>query len=70
MNEYKELAIQALNNAKGDDLYRAKMQFTGLSDVEMSQFHGQSGKTRREILDGYVQYESKINRAIDWVTKQ
>lgn len=70
MNEYQELAIQALNNAKGDDLYRAQMAFAGLGDAEMNQLHGLSGQTKREILDGYHQHERKINSAIDWVAKQ
>jgi hypothetical protein len=42
-----------LNYAKGDGLERAELGFRGLSDAELDTEHGQSGRTRREILEGY-----------------
>ena len=45
--EIKKTTLTALSVYDGDDLERAKMAFKGLSPVEMSQEHGQSGKTRQ-----------------------
>jgi len=67
MNEHKKLAIQALESVRGDDLYRARAAFRGLSAEEMGKQHGQSGKTRAEILRGYEEHETKINAALQWL---
>ena len=63
----KEITLQALTNAKGDDLERAQMAFRGYSEKELDTQHGMSGKTRREILEGYQKYRNQINQAIEWV---
>ncbi len=63
----KQLAIHALENMKGDDLYRAKTAFRGL---DMTQQHGHSGKTRAEILDLYERSAAECDTAIAWVKKQ
>lgn len=49
----KEIVTRAMQNAKGDDLERARAAFRGMTDEGMGMRHGQSGSTRREILDGY-----------------
>lgn len=68
MNEYKELAIQALQNMKGDDTYRARAAFRGLSFEQMQkEQYGESGKTRAQILAEYEAHDAKIDAAISWV---
>ncbi len=66
----KQLAIHALENHKGDDLYRAKAAFRGLTAEEMKKLHGASGKTRAEILSLYQRSNAECDAAIAWVRKQ
>lgn len=70
MNQHKQLAIQALGQMKGDDLYRARAAFRGLTPAQMHEQHGQSGKTRAQILDEYEAYNAKVDAAIRWVDAQ
>lgn len=67
MNAHKELAIQALQNMKGDDTYRARAAFRGMNAEQMKQQHGQSGKTRAQILAEYEAHDAKVDAAIAWV---
>ncbi len=63
----KQLAIQALENMRGDDLYRARAAFRRCSPQQMNEQYGESGKTRAQIIAEYEAFESKVNAAIDWV---
>ena len=67
MEEYRQMAIKALKNQKGDDSYRAKMAFRNCTPEQMQQEYGQSGETRQAILDGYLNRDAKIDRAIEWL---
>lgn len=67
MNQHKDLVIRALVNMRGDDLARARRAFAGLSNFEMSQEYGSSGKTKAEILAEYEEYNEQISAAIVWV---
>ncbi len=67
MSEYKKMAIQALEDKKGDDTYRAKMAFRNCSPEQMKQEYGQSGETRQAILDSYIERDKRIDAAIAWV---
>ncbi len=49
-----------LNEAKGDDLYRAQAAFRGCTPEQMQQNYGESGVTRQSIMDGYVKHEAHI----------
>jgi hypothetical protein len=42
-----------IDDDRGDDLERAIAAFRGYSVEDMGKQHGQSGRTRQEILDGY-----------------
>lgn len=59
-NQKREI-VSILQNAKGDDLYRAKLAF-GNSNLDDK--WGQSGKTKREILLDYQGHEDRINQLI------
>jgi len=64
MNKHQDLAIKALQNMKGDDSYRAQLYFRGQN---LDEEHGQSGKTRRQILNDYLEHDAKVSEAILWV---
>ncbi len=56
--------INILNQARGDDLARARIAFRGLTEKEMQEKHGQSGRTRAEILAGYEQHNARLKHLI------
>ena len=55
--------IQIVDNARGDDLYRARAAFRNCSEAELDKEYGQSGKTRRQILREYEQEAELHKRA-------
>ena len=67
MNEYKNLAIRALEQMRGDDLARARVAYKNMPPELMQKQCGLSGKTHAELLAEYESHESKINAAIQWV---
>lgn len=66
-NDHKSLILESLQRMKGDDLYRARAAFKGLTPEQMKEQHGYSGLTRQEILDGYEAHEARVDAAINWV---
>lgn len=70
MNDHKKLAIKALGYMMGDDLARARAAFRHYTPEQMQIQHGDSGKTRAEILAEYEAHEAKVKAAIDWVKTQ
>ena len=67
MNPHAQLAIQALENMRGDDLARARLMFRGMDAEKMKQQYFQSGKSCAQILAEYEAHDAKINDAIAWV---
>lgn len=65
--DHKKLAIQALENMRGDDIHRARAAFRSLTPAQMQEQHGQSGKTRAQILKEYEDHDAKVSAAIAWV---
>lgn len=68
MNECQQLTIRALEQMRGDDLYRARAAFRNCTPVQMSEKYGQSDQTRAEILAGYEAHDAKVTAALFWVT--
>jgi hypothetical protein len=66
LRQPKEIILDALNRYQGDDLERAEMAFRHLSDKDLDLQHGESGKTRRQILEGYRAERLEIKNAIMW----
>lgn len=60
----KDFIIECIEKARGDDLYRARRSFRGLSTTQMQEQHGQSGRTRQQILDDYQDRYDKCDAAI------
>ena len=60
----KEFIINCIEQARGDDLYRAEQSFLGLTVDEMAEEYGESGRTRRQILDDYQSHYDKCDAAI------
>lgn len=67
MNEHKETIYQALSQMRGDDLERAKRAFWGMSEKQMQEQHGQSGKARSQIVAEYESHNRKVELAEAWV---
>lgn len=63
----KEIVLSALNSYKGDDVYRARAAFKGFSIIQMGAQHGESGKSRQEILDEYESHAAEVNYVIDFI---
>ena len=64
MHEHKALAIQALQNMRGDDTMRAKAAArTCPVDVE----YGRSGKTLTQIIAEYEAHDATVDAAIAWL---
>lgn len=70
MNEYQKLIISALGNMIGDDTVRARAAFRNLTPEQMQEQHGQSGRTRAQIIAGYEERDAKVRAAINWVKEQ
>lgn len=68
--EIRRDLLAGLGRLRGDDLYRARAAFRGMSATQMAEQHGQSGRTRQEILAEYEEHDVRIQRAIDWVVAQ
>ena len=65
-NEYKQLAIKALQQMLGDDLSR----FRRVAPKQMAEEYGNSGRTCAEIMADYEARNSKVKQAIAWVQAQ
>ena len=65
--EHKKLALLGLYQLLGDDLIRARNAFRNCTPEQMEQQHGQSGKTRAEIIAEYEAHDAKIKAAIVWL---
>lgn len=63
----KEVTLRALQNYRGDNLYRCRSMFRGLTAEQMQLEHGQSGKTRAAILAEYEQHDAEVSAALEWV---
>lgn len=60
----------ALNQARGDDLVRARACFRGLTPQQMEEPWGQSGRTRADVLRDYEQRDAEIDQALAWVREK
>ena len=68
MNQHQETAVRALRALRGDNTYRAKAAFKGMTDRQMQEQHGQNGMTRAALLAQYEAHDEKIDAAIAWVS--
>ncbi len=67
MNEHAQTAIKALDRMKGDNTARALAAFRGMTAKQLDEQHGQSGETRRQVLEAYQAHDRKVDAAIAWV---
>ena len=67
MNPAKKLAIEALENLRGDDLERMEFASRGRTPKEMQLPYGHSGMTWQQLLDHYRAKRREIDEAIEWV---
>lgn len=66
-DDYRKMAAGALRARKGDCTNRARAAFSGLRDDQTDAQYGESGRTRREILQDFEREDQKIDEAIAWV---
>ena len=66
--EIKEYITDALRMRTGDDLERCKGSFMHMSNDDMEREHGQSGRTKKEVLEGYERERRLYNVALEAVT--
>ncbi len=69
MRSPKEIILSALYSACGDDLERAQAAWGHLSDAELDREHGQSGKTKRELLRSWQEHRREVDDAIRYAEK-
>ena len=67
VTEIVDYIQRAIDQRTGDNLERAQSAFRGLADDQMDKEYGQSGKTRREILNGYECERTLATAAMKWV---
>lgn len=67
MNTHKQLALKALEQYRGDDLYRARAAFRNCTPEQMRAEYGMSVRTRAEILAEYEAHDQKVSDAIKWL---
>jgi hypothetical protein len=66
----KRIVLAALSPCyRSDDAIRARNAFRGLTPAQMTEEYGQSGKTRRQILEEYEAHERAVDAAIDEVNR-
>jgi hypothetical protein len=59
--------LRKIEATRGDDLERAKKFFAEFSEQEMNEQHGQSGRTRREVLKGYEESRALHDEAFAYL---
>ncbi len=69
-HDLSDFAIKALDQMLGDDHFLAKTAFLGFTPEQMNEQHGQSGKTRSEILKGYEGHAALCAAAISWIKER
>jgi hypothetical protein len=65
-NEVLNIVKAAMGGVE-DNLYRATSAFKNMTNNDLDEQHGQSGQTRRQIVDGYKAQKDKLNLCIEWV---
>jgi hypothetical protein len=65
--EKKAYVLSAIESAKSDDLRRAQAAFRRCSPAEMDQEYGESGRTRRQILQSYEDFNAKVDEILVWL---
>ncbi len=66
----KEQVLKIVKNALAgaeDNLYRANMQFGNMSEKELNQEYGQSGRMCGDILHGHLMRRDDLKKCVAWV---
>jgi len=67
--ELQQIVRGAMSQAHGDDLERANYAFRGLTAEQLKLPHGQSGKSREEIWNGYKEHRAKHEEAARYIER-
>ena len=66
----KSYVLRVLAEQQGDDLWRARHDFSKLTPQQMQQPYGASGMTPTELLKMYEYREQRLENAIAWVNSK
>lgn len=67
MEKERQFIIDRMKSARGDDLYRAECAFRGHN---LDELYGQSGRTKRQILEEYRQFDNEWIEAMKWLEEE
>ena len=67
MRQKIDYILRTIDHAKGDDLERAKLAFSGYSPEEMKHLHGFSGESRAQVLRGYELHRELHDAAVAYL---
>lgn len=70
MSTPKQTIMKALQQYRGDDLYRARIAWGALTAAELDEEYGDSGATRREILRSLEEHDREVQDAIEWLVEK
>ncbi len=59
--------VEAAAAGANDNLYRATLQFGGMSQKELGEEYGESGKTCGELYEEYQAEVAEMDRCVAWV---
>ena len=71
--EAAQYLTRVMANARGDDLERCQAAFGKLTDDELGEQHGQSGRTKRQVWQGYKDHRAlweAAKKLLDKVLKE
>lgn len=69
----KDRVLNIVNNyliGANDNLARANMQFGKMTDEELNAEYYQSGRTCKDIFDGYKNEVEMLKKCVKWVKAQ
>jgi hypothetical protein len=67
MEEYKQLAIAALQAQRSDDYARVRRCFQGYTADQMQEQYANTGLTRQAVLEQYEKRQEQYHKAIAWI---
>lgn len=66
----KDQVLQIVKGALAgaeDNLYRANMQFGKMTQEELGEEYGQSGRKCGDVLAGYQDKKAELERCVKWI---
>ena len=68
MSREKTILFNLLENALGNARNNYKRASAAFNGSDLSKEYGESGKTKRQILDEYWTYVCELEQCVSWLT--